>query len=79
METHDRGQFHFHRAVFSSQLKSKIGNILTKDPGLRILLNIDGTPVVSRSHTHPSPLQTSRLLTSSLSLGVPGLHSVQCM
>ncbi len=37
----------------------------------RIILNIDDTPVVSRSHTHPSHSQTSRLLTSSLSLGVP--------
>ena len=35
---------------------------------LRIILNIDGAPVVSRSHTHPSHSQTSCLLTSSLSL-----------
>jgi hypothetical protein len=28
-------------------------------------------PFESRSHTHPSHSQTSRLLTSSLSLGVP--------
>ena len=51
---HDRGQFHFHRATFSSHLKSKIGNILVKSETLRISLNIDDTPVVSRSHTHPS-------------------------
>jgi hypothetical protein len=36
-----------------------------------ITLNIDVTPTVSKSHTHPSHSQTSRLLTSSLSLGVP--------
>ncbi len=34
-------------------------------------LNIDGTPITSRTHTLPSHSQTSRLLTSSLSLGVP--------
>jgi hypothetical protein len=57
--------------VFSSQLKSEVGNILAKIVSLRITLNIDGTPIASTSHTHPSHSQTSRLLTSSLSLGVP--------
>jgi hypothetical protein len=37
-----RGQFHSRHAAFSSQLKSKVGNILTKDAALRITLNIDG-------------------------------------
>jgi hypothetical protein len=64
------GHFTFCRAVFSSQLKSKVGNILAKVTALRITLNIDGATVASRSHTHPSHSQTSRLLTSSLSLGV---------
>jgi hypothetical protein len=27
---HDRGQFHYRHAAFSSHLKPKIGNILTK-------------------------------------------------
>jgi hypothetical protein len=36
-----------------------------------INLNLDGAPITSKSHTHPSHSQTSRLLTSSLSLGVP--------
>jgi hypothetical protein len=66
---HDRGQFHFRRAAFSAQLKSKCGNILVKAAALRITLNIDGAPIASRSHTHPSHSQTSCLLTSSLSLG----------
>jgi hypothetical protein len=39
----------------------------------------DGAPVTSRSHTLPSHSQTSRLLTSSLSLGVPVPHSTQCV
>ena len=73
------GQFHYRRAAFSSQLKSKIGNILAKAAALRITLNIDGAPLASRSHTHPSHSQTSRLLTSSLSLGFPDPRATQCM
>jgi len=65
----NRDLFHYRRAVFSSQLKSKIGNILAKSAALQINFNIDGEPIASRSHTHPSHSQTSRLLTSSLSLG----------
>ena len=64
------GQFHFRRAAFSSHLKSKVDNILVKTVVLRIILNIDGAPVTSRSHTHPSHSQTARLLTSSMSLGI---------
>jgi hypothetical protein len=75
----NRDQFHYLRVAFSSQLKSKIGNIVAKAAALRIILNIDGTPVTSRSHTHPSHCQTSRPLTSSLSLGVPVPHTTQCM
>ncbi len=56
---------HYRRTAFSSQVKSKIGNILPKSTGLRISLNIGGSPLESRSHTHPSHSETSRLLTSS--------------
>jgi hypothetical protein len=76
---HDRDQFHFHRPAFSSQFKSKVGNILAKASALRIILNIDVAPVVSRSHTHPSHSQTFRLLTSSLCLGVPGPRVTRCI
>ena len=55
---HVRDQFH-HRAVFSSQFKSKIDNILAKAATLWITLNIDGAPIASWSHTHPSHSQTS--------------------
>ena len=65
------GLYHYKRAAFSSQLKSKCGNILAKAAALRITLNVDGAPVASRSHTHPSHSQTARLLTSSMSLGIP--------
>ena len=58
-----QSHFHFRRSVFSSQLKSKVGHILTKAAALRIMMNVDGTPIVSRSHTHRSHSQNSRLLT----------------
>jgi hypothetical protein len=75
----DRDQFHFRRAAFSSVLKSRVGNILAKAVALRINLNLDGAPITSKSHTHPSHSQSSRLLTSSLSLGVPVPRPTQCM
>jgi hypothetical protein len=41
-------------SAFSSHLMSKVGNILDKSASLRINLNIDDTPITSKSHTHPS-------------------------
>ena len=55
------GLFHFRRAAFSSQLKSKVGSTLAKAAALRINLNLDGVPVSSKSHSHPLHSQTSRL------------------
>ena len=71
--------FHFRRAAFLQQLKSKVVLTLAKTTDLRITLNLDGSPIISKSHTHPSHSQTSRLLTSSLSLGVPVPRVTQCM
>ena len=71
--------FHFRRAAFSSMLKSRVGNIIAKASALRVNLNLDWAPIASSSHTHPSYSQTSRLLTSSLSLGVPVPRPTQCM
>ncbi len=65
--------------VVSSMFKSRVGNILDKDSVLRINLNTDGSSNVSKSHTHPSHSQTSRLLTSSLSIGVPVPRPTQCL
>ncbi len=76
---HDRGQFHFRRAAFASQIKSRVGLDLVKVSALRINLNIDGAPITTRTHTHPSHSQTSCLLTSSLSLGVPVPPATQCI
>ncbi len=67
------------RAAYSAQLKSKCGHLLAKTTALRINLNLDGDPIASKSHTHPSHSNTSRLLTSSLSLGVPVPRPTQCM
>ena len=69
----------FRRAAFSSQLKSQVGHILAKAAALHSNLNIDGTPITSRSHTHPSHTQNSHPSTSSLSLGVTGPRSTQCI
>jgi hypothetical protein len=44
-------QFHYRRPTFSSHLKS---NILVKAAALWITLNIDGVPIDTKSHTHPS-------------------------
>ncbi len=75
----DRGLFHFRRVAFSDTLKAKVGSTLTEDATLRITLNIDRESITSRKHTHPSHSQTSRLLASSLSLGVPVPRATQCM
>jgi hypothetical protein len=71
--------FHLHDAAFSSFLKSRVGNIISKASALRVNLNLDGAPIASSSHTHPSHSQTSRFLNSSLSLGVPVPRPTQCM
>jgi hypothetical protein len=73
------GLFHFRRAAFSSQLKAKVGSTLANAAALRVNFNLYGAPITSRTHTHPSHSQTSRLLTSSLSLGVPVPRATQCM
>ncbi len=75
----DRDQFHFHRVVFSSHLKSRVDMTLTKVVVLRVNLNIDGVSITSKSHTHPSHSQNSRLLTSSSSSVVPVTRTAQCM
>jgi hypothetical protein len=71
-------QFHFRRTAFLQHLKGKVGLALAKAVVLRINLNLDGSPITSKSHTHPSHSQTFRLLTSSLSLGVPVPRPTQC-
>ena len=69
------GLFHFRRAAFAQQLKSRVGLALAKAAALRITLKLDGTPMTSKSHTHPSHSETSRLLTS----GIPVPRVTQCI
>ncbi len=47
--------------------------------GLSWISPIDRTHITSRTHTHLSHSSTSRLLTSSLSLGVPVPRATQCI
>jgi hypothetical protein len=78
-QTHPGGQFTFRCAALLTQLQSKVGLALSKATALRININLDGVPIASKSHTHPSHPQTSRLLTSSLSLGVSVPRPTQCV
>jgi hypothetical protein len=64
---------------FLCPAQKEVGLVLPKVTTLRITLNLDGVPITSKSHTDPSHSQTSRLLTSSLSLGIPVPRSTQCM
>jgi hypothetical protein len=75
----NRGLFHFHHPVFSDTLKVKDGNTLSKTVVLRVNLNVDGVGITSKTHTHPSHSETSRLLTSSSSLGVKVPQATQCI
>jgi hypothetical protein len=72
------GFFHFRRAALSSSLKAKLV-WLSPDQLCCLVLNLDGAPIASKFHTHPSHSQTSRLLTSSLSLGLPVPRPTQCL
>jgi hypothetical protein len=50
----DCGFYHLHRVAVSAQVKGKVGLTLVKTTVLRITLNLDGVPIISRTHTHPS-------------------------
>ncbi len=73
------GLLHFHHSAFGQQLKSRVSLGLAKSAAFRITLNLDGAPITSKSHTHPSHSQTSCLFTSPLSLGVLVPRATQCM
>jgi hypothetical protein len=61
LEQSDRVQFHFRLTAFTQQLKSRVDLVIVKAAALRITLNLDGVPIISKSHTHPSHSQTYRL------------------
>ena len=64
----DRGFFHFRRSAFSAMFNSKCGSLLAKASALRINLNLDGVPIASNSHTHPSHSQTSPAFINLVSI-----------
>ncbi len=68
---HDRGLFHFRYTVVSTNLKVKVGTP-TKTTVVRVHLNIDGTPITSKTHTRPSHTQTSTLSLGPYSWFVDG-------
>ena len=72
------GLFHYRRAgvLLRANLGSKYSH---QGASLRNNLHLDGAPITSESHTHPSHSETSRLLTSSLSLGVSVPRPTQCI
>jgi hypothetical protein len=78
-QTHPGGQFTFRHPAFLTQVQNKVDLALDEAANIRININLDGAPIASKSHTHPSHSQTSRLLTSSLSLGVPVPRPTQCV
>jgi hypothetical protein len=55
----------------SSNLRLATSSPTSRTTALCINLNIDGAPIASRAHPHPSHSQFSRLLFTSLSLGIP--------
>ena len=77
---HNRGQCHFRSAAFSSQLERMVGGALERDSTLRVGLGVGGVTIASGSRVRPSHSWTSRLLTSSISLGVSSLfcRTTQC-
>ena len=67
--------------MFPSQLDSIVDGALTRVSVLNVGLGVGGITIVSGSRVHTSHSWTSRLLTSSFSLGVSSLfcRSTQCI
>jgi hypothetical protein len=78
---HNRGKCHFFSAAFPSQLESMVGGALTRTSALHVGLGVGGSTIASGSRVRTSHSWTSRLLTSSFSLGVSSLfcRATQCM
>jgi hypothetical protein len=58
-QTGPGGQFTFRRAVFLTQIQSKVGLALAKAAASRVNLNLDGAPIASKSPV-PRPTQCVR-------------------
>ena len=64
---------HFCSAAFSSRLEAMVGGALARASAFHVGLGVGGTTIVSGSRVRTSHSWTSRLLTSSFSLGVSSL------
>ena len=75
------GTCHFFSAAFPSQLESMVGGVLSRTSVLNVGLGVGGTTIASGSRVRTSHSWTSRLLTSSISLGVSSLfcRATQCI
>ena len=75
-----RGNGHFLSAAPSSRREAMVGGALARASALRVGLGVGGATIVSGSCAHPSHSRISRLLTSSLSLGISSLfcRAAQC-
>jgi hypothetical protein len=79
---HDRDNCHFFSAAFSSQLEVMVDGALVKVSAFHVGFGVGGgTTIASGSCVRASHSWTSRLLTSSFSLGVSSLfcRATQCM
>jgi hypothetical protein len=68
-----RGNGHFLSAASSSRHEAMVGGALARASALRVGLGVSGAAIVSGSCVRPSHSWISRLLTSSLSLGISRL------
>ncbi len=68
---HNQDLWRFLHSSFYSQIKSKVGNILSKDTSPRIKLNIDGDPITSPTHSPTLPLDTTHKPLVSYPLSSP--------
>ena len=78
---HNRGFGHFFSAASSSRREAMVGGALARASAFRVGLGVGGAAVASGSCARPSHSWISRLLTSSLSLGISSLfcRGTQCM
>ena len=72
---------HFCSAASSARREAMVGGALARASAFRVGLGVSGATIVSGSCTCPSDLWISRVLTSSLSLGISSLfcRATQCM
>jgi hypothetical protein len=76
-----RVNVHFLSSTSSSRHKAMVGGALARASGLNVDSGVSGATIVSGSCAHPSHSWISRLLISSLPLGISSLfcRATQCM